>query len=69
MAHKEKSFADKVMFWRADKTATASPAATGSESSAPIDAASEADRISKLTGGKSVIIARQGERKLKLPGL
>ena len=69
VAHKEKSFADKVMFWRADKAATATPAATGSDSSAPIDAAAEAERIAKLTGGKSVIIARQGERKLKLPGL
>ena len=68
VAHKEKSFADKVMFWRADKSAP-KPIAAGSDTAAPIDAASEADRIAKLTGGKSVIIGRDGERKLKLPGL
>jgi len=68
VAHKEKSFADKVMFWRADKTAP-KPLAAGSDTAAPIDAAAEADRISKLTGGKTVIIAREGEHKIKLPGL
>jgi hypothetical protein len=57
------------MFWRADKAATPAPLAAGSDTAAPIDAAAEADRISKLTGGKTVIIAREGERKLKLPGL
>ncbi|MGZ3403517.1 MAG: DUF3035 domain-containing protein [Phenylobacterium sp.] len=68
VAHKEKSFADRVMFWRADKTAPATPALSG-DSSAPIDPAAEADRIAKLTGGKTVIIAREGDKKLKLPGL
>ncbi len=68
VAHKEKSFADRVMFWRADKTATPAPLAVGSDV-APIDAAAEADRIAKLTGGKTVIIAREGDKKLKLPGL
>src|SRR3954451_23255588 len=56
VAHKDKSFADKVMFWRADKTAP-KPIAAGSDTAAPLDAAAEAERISKLTGGKSVIIA------------
>ena len=68
VAHKEKSFADRVMFWRADKAAAATPALSG-DSSAPIDPAAEADRIAKLTGGKTVIIAREGDKKLKLPGL
>ena len=68
VAHKEKSFADKVMFWRADKTAPTATA-TGGDTAAPLDAAAEADRISKLTGGKTVIIARAGEHKIKLPGL
>jgi hypothetical protein len=70
VAHKEKSFADRVMFWRADKTAPA-PTAAGSDTAAPIDAAAEADRIAKLTGGKAVVISREGESrlKLKLPGL
>jgi hypothetical protein len=69
VAHKEKSFADRVMFWRSDKSAAPKPIAVGSDTAAPIDAAAEADRIAKLTGGKTVIIAREGERKLKLPGL
>jgi hypothetical protein len=68
VAHKEKSFADRVMFWRADKSAPAPIAAIG-DSAAPIDPAAEADRINKLTGGKGVVIAREGEHKLKLPGL
>jgi len=69
VAHKEKSFADRVMFWRSDKAATPAPLAAGADTAAPIDPAAEAERISKLTGGKTVIIAREGERKLKLPGL
>ena len=68
VAHKEKSFADRVMFWRADKTPQ--PQAIN-DTAAPIDPAAEAERISKLTGGKSVVIAREAEKKplLKLPGL
>jgi hypothetical protein len=70
VAHKEKSFADKVMFWRADKRAAETPAAAaGADTSAPIDAASEEQRIGKLTGGKTVVISREGPRKIKLPGL
>jgi hypothetical protein len=70
VAHKEKSFADKVMFWRADKKVAATAAAApGSDAAAPIDAAAEEDRISKLTGGKTVVIAREGAHKIKLPGL
>jgi hypothetical protein len=68
VAHKEKSFADKVMFWRGDKSATAMPKPVGDDAS-PIDPAAESERISKLTGGKTVIIAREGDKKLKLPGL
>jgi Protein of unknown function (DUF3035) len=68
VAHKEKSFADRVMFWKVDKTPVSAPLSTG-DGAAPIDPAAEADRISKLTGGKTVIIAREGDKKLKLPGL
>ena len=35
----------------------------------PVDAATEEQRIAKLTGGKTVIIAREGQHKIKLPGL
>jgi hypothetical protein len=70
VAHKEKSFADRVMFWRSDKTAAAAtPAGVGDNTAAPIDAAAEDARIKKLTGGKSVVIQREGGGKIKLPGL
>ncbi len=70
VAHKEKSFADKVMFWRADKTPSAeAPAALADNSATPIDAAAEEERIAKLTGGKPVVIQREQSRKIKLPGL
>lgn len=68
VAHKDKSFADRVMFWRATKSAT--PDATAAaETPAPVDAAQEAERIAKLTGGKDIVISREGPRKIKLPGL
>lgn len=68
VAHKEKSFADKVMFWRGDKTPK-NDAQVAAETPTPVDAKEEADRIAKMTGGKEVIIAREGPKKIKLPGL
>jgi len=68
VAHKEKSFADRVMFWRSAKGAK-SDATAAAETPAPVDAATEAERIAKLTGGKPIIISREGSRKIKLPGL
>jgi len=68
VAHKEKSFSDRVMFWRKDKPAT--PGVAGkSDAQAPIDPAIEASRIAKLTGNKAVVIERKPESKIKLPGL
>src|SRR6201987_2401447 len=63
VAHKDKSFADKVMFWRSGK-----PAAQ-QEGPAPVAAPSEQERIAKLTGDKAVVIQRDETRHLKLPGL
>jgi hypothetical protein len=68
VAHKEKSFADKVMFWRSAKAAK-SDATAAADTAAPIDAAAEAERIAKLTGGKQIVISREGPRRIKLPGL
>ncbi len=68
VSHKEKSFADKVMFWRADKAAAPAATPTGSDST-PIDAAAEEKRIAQLTGGKTVVIQREGQHRIKLPGL
>jgi hypothetical protein len=69
LAAKEKSFADRVMFWRSDKKASPAPASGLDNSSAPIDAAAEQERIAKLTGGKPVVIQREASKKIKLPGL
>jgi hypothetical protein len=68
VAHKDKSFADRVMFWRGDKT-PAAPAAAGSNTATPVDAETEEQRIARLTGGKPVIIRREASRGIKLPGL
>ncbi|MGH6909011.1 MAG: DUF3035 domain-containing protein [Phenylobacterium sp.] len=70
VAHKEKSFADKVMFWRSDKPADpTTPVAVADNAAAPIDPAAEQERIAKLTGGKTVVIQREQSKKIKLPGL
>jgi Protein of unknown function (DUF3035) len=66
VAHKEKSFADRVMFWRSSKGPKPDAAA---ETPAPVDPAQEAERIAKLTGGKPIVISREGPRRIKLPGL
>jgi hypothetical protein len=67
IAHKDRSFADKVMFWKKD----AAPAAKQGldNSTAPIDADAEKERITKLTANKPITIQREGKTKIKLPGL
>lgn len=70
VAHKDKDFAERVMFWRKDRTAAPAVAAdTAASTPAPIDPAVEAARIKSLTGDRPVIIARKSDSKLKLPGL
>jgi hypothetical protein len=73
IAHKEPSFADRVIFWRKHKPDTQGQAYTaaqaGADSPAPIDPKIEADRVQKLTGGQEVVIAREPDKHLKLPGL
>jgi hypothetical protein len=65
LAYKEKSFADRVMFWRKDQPETQQPIA---DANTGVDPAAEAERLKALTGGREVVIRRQG-RGLKLPGL
>ena len=68
LAHKDKSFADYVMFWKSGDAPT--PSALGDQNqSQPIDPAVEERRMQSLTGGKTVIIARKGDSRVKLPGL
>ncbi len=72
LAHKDPSFADRVLFWRKDKAAEAAAQtakASGAETSAPIDPAVEANRLKSLTGDKPVIIQRDAQQGVKLPGL
>jgi hypothetical protein len=70
LAHKDKSFADYVLFWKRGD-APAAPASTlgDQDQSQPIDPATEEKRMQSLTGGKTVIIARKGDTRVKLPGL
>jgi len=69
IAHKEKGFADRVMFWKKDDSPATDnkPALDGSVNQ--VDAAAEKERIAKLTGNKAVVIQREGKSKIKLPGL
>ena len=69
IAHKEKSFADSVMFWKKDAAPSAAATSGLDGSSTPVDAAAEKDRISTLTGNQAVVIQRDGKSRIKLPGL
>lgn len=69
IAHKEKSFADRVMFWKSGETPAAGATSTLDGSDSPIDAAAETDRVAKLIGDKPVTIHRDGKTRIKLPGL
>jgi hypothetical protein len=73
LAHKDPSFADRVMFWRHGRPETQGQALTasqaGADSPAPLDPAVEADRIQKLTANQQVVIERGQGARIKLPGL
>jgi hypothetical protein len=71
IAHKERSWADRVMFWRKDQPATQAPTAaqTGVNTATPVDAAAEQQRLAAITGNKPVVIRRERSTRFKLPGL
>jgi len=74
IAHKDNGFANWIVFWRRGKSPTPPPSgsaeAAGGNVSQPIDANLEAQRIQKLTGGRTVVIARESSSPhVKLPGL
>jgi hypothetical protein len=72
LAHKDKSWADRVMFWRKDRpeTQTAPTAAeAGAATAAPVDAAAEQQRLAGVIGNQPVVIRRERPARLKLPGL
>ena len=75
LAHKDKGFADKVMFWKKQPTVPAATkeaiaAHTAATTSTPIDPIAEQAKIKSLTGDQDVVIARAPTGlKFKLPGL
>lgn len=71
LAHKEESWANRILFWRkndpASQAATVTQTAEGAKS---IDAASEHARLEALTGGREgITIAPRRDGRFKLPGL
>jgi hypothetical protein len=69
VAHKDKSFADWVIFWHKGSRPAPSQAAVDAGTSTPIDPAVEEKRIASLTGNQPVVISREHSGKIKLPGL
>ena len=75
VAHKDKGFADRVMFWKKDQPVQATPGqaasavATGGTDAQPIDPKVEEARVKTLTGGQTVVISRNKSTIIKLPGL
>jgi hypothetical protein len=71
LAHKEESFADRVLFWRRDDPSTQGPTQTQTAQGAvTIDAATEAARLQALTGSQqSILIQPRRDGGFKLPGL
>jgi len=58
------------MFWKkGDKTAAPTASETGATESVSVDAASEEARLKSLTGNGAIVITREKESKIKLPGL
>jgi len=71
LAHKEESWANRIMFWRKDDPASqAATVSQTSEGGKTIDAASERARLDALTGGREgITIAARRDGRFKLPGL
>jgi len=69
LAHKDKTWADKIMFWRSGEP-RANAELTAANTPAPVDANAAETKISSLTGNQQVVIQRAPARKhIKLPGL
>lgn len=73
VAHKDKSFADTVMFWKPsqpDPAKVAENRRAAVEASSPLNSAEEDARIKAAVGDKPVVIRRAPPSSLiKLPGL
>ena len=71
IAHKDESWANRVMFWRKDDASTQAPTVRQTaEGQKTIDASTEAARLQALTGGQQAItIQPRRSNGFKLPGL
>jgi Protein of unknown function (DUF3035) len=70
LAHKEESWARRLMFWRRNDPSSQTAITTQtSEGARTIDAASEQARLQELTGGQTIVIQPRQSRGFKLPGL
>ena len=67
IAHKDKSFADTVLFWRQGQGPTTPKVDPNTPT--PIDPSAEAQRNKDLTGDPQIVIQRAKSTKIKLPGL
>ena len=68
VAHKDKSFADQVMFWRKDKP-RAGRRPPRADNAAPIDAAAEEDTDHQADRRQAGGDPARRPAKIKLPGL
>ena len=66
LAHKDESWANRLMFWRQDDPNSQSATTTGNN--LVIDPAREQERLQALTGGQAIMIQRE-DSGFKLPGL
>ncbi len=72
IAHKDKSFADRVMFWRKGdpQNSTLAQSQAAADTPSPLDPVAFQAKIKALTGDKDVIIKRAPDSgRFKLPGL
>lgn len=71
LAHKDESWADRVMFWRRDDAATQTATVVdGASGTSTIDPTTEAERLQALTGGRAgITIAPRRDGVIKIPGL
>lgn len=70
LAHKEESWARRLMFWRRDDAASQAAITTqGADGARTIDPSTEYARLQELTGGQTIVIQPRQSRGFKLPGL
>lgn len=72
LAHKEESWANRIMFWRKNDPSTQTASTVQSaDGTRTIDASTEHGRLQALTGGREgiTIVPRQDSRRFKIPGL